>query len=282
MNEKLFLGAHLSCAKGFYKMGKEALSAQMNTMQFFLRNPRGAKAKALDPDDMAAFRTLLTDNGFAPVIAHAPYTLNPCSPDAHIRGLAEEMFADDLQRMEHIPENLYNFHPGSRLKQPLETAVAEIAELLNRLITPELHTTILLETMSGKGSEVGRDFYELRAILDRVEHPEKVGVCLDTCHVWDAGYDIGNDLDGVLTEFDRIIGLQNLKAIHLNDSLNACGSHKDRHALIGQGEIGFDALLRAVTHPALRGLPFTLETPTDTAGHAAEIAVLREAVEKIG
>lgn len=282
MNEKLFLGAHLSCAKGFYKMGKEALSAQMNTMQFFLRNPRGAKAKALDPDDMAAFRTLLTDNGFAPVIAHAPYTLNPCSPDAHIRGLAEEMFADDLQRMEHIPGNLYNFHPGSRLKQPLEIAVAEIAELLNRLITPELHTTILLETMSGKGSEVGRDFYELRAILDRVEHPEKVGVCLDTCHVWDAGYDIGNDLDGVLTEFDRIIGLQNLKAIHLNDSLNARGSHKDRHALIGQGEIGFDALLRAVTHPALRGLPFTLETPTDTAGHAAEIAVLREAVEKIG
>lgn len=282
MNEKLFLGAHLSCAKGFYKMGKEALSAQMNTMQFFLRNPRGAKAKALDPDDMAAFRTLLTDNGFAPVIAHAPYTLNPCSPDAHIRGLAEEMFADDLQRMEHIPGNLYNFHPGSRLKQPLEIAVAEIAELLNRLITPELHTTILLETMSGKGSEVGRDFQELRAILDRIEHPEKVGVCLDTCHVWDAGYDIGNDLDGVLTEFDRIIGLQNLKAIHLNDSLNACGSHKDRHALIGQGEIGFDALLRAVTHPALRGLPFTLETPTDTAGHAAEIAVLREAVEKIG
>lgn len=282
MNEKLFLGAHLSCAKGFYKMGKEALSAQMNTMQFFLRNPRGAKAKALDPDDMAAFRTLLTDNSFAPVIAHAPYTLNPCSPDAHIRGLAEEMFADDLQRMEHIPGNLYNFHPGSRLKQPLETAVSEIAELLNRLITPELHTTILLETMSGKGSEVGRDFQELRAILDRIEHPEKVGVCLDTCHVWDAGYDIGNDLDGVLTEFDRIIGLQNLKAIHLNDSLNACGSHKDRHALIGQGEIGFDALLRAVTHPALRGLPFTLETPTDTAGHAAEIAVLREAVEKIG
>ncbi len=282
MNEKLFLGAHLSCAKGFYKMGKEALSAQMNTMQFFLRNPRGAKAKALDPDDMAAFRTLLTDNSFAPVIAHAPYTLNPCSPDAHIRGLAEEMFADDLQRMEHIPGNLYNFHPGSRLKQPLEIAVAEIAELLNRLITPELHTTILLETMSGKGSEVGRDFQELRAILDRIEHPEKVGVCLDTCHVWDAGYDIGNDLDGVLTEFDRIIGLQNLKAIHLNDSLNARGSHKDRHALIGQGEIGFDALLRAVTHPALRGLPFTLETPTDTAGHAAEIAVLREAVEKIG
>lgn len=278
MNEQLFLGAHLSCAKGFQKMGEEALAAHMNTMQFFLRNPRGAAAKALDPEDMSAFYALLKNNGFAPVIAHAPYTLNPCSPDERIRALAEEMFADDLQRMEHIPGNLYNFHPGSRLKQPLETAVTEIADMLNRLITPELHTTILLETMSGKGSEVGRDFHELCAILDRIETPEKVGVCLDTCHVWDAGYDIQTDLDGVLTEFDRVIGLDRLKAIHLNDSLNPCGSHKDRHALIGQGEIGFDALLRVVTHPALRGLPFTLETPTDTAGHAQEIAALRKAV----
>lgn len=278
MNTKLYLGAHLSCAKGFQKMGEEALAAHMNTMQFFLRNPRGAAAKALDPEDMSAFYALLKNNGFAPVIAHAPYTLNPCSPDERIRALAEEMFADDLQRMEHIPGNLYNFHPGSRLKQPLETAVTEIADMLNRLITPELHTTILLETMSGKGSEVGRDFHELCAILDRIETPEKVGVCLDTCHVWDAGYDIQTDLDGVLTEFDRIIGLDRLEAIHLNDSLNPCGSHKDRHALIGQGEIGFDALLRVVTHPALRGLPFTLETPTDTAGHAQEIATLRKAV----
>lgn len=279
MNEKLFLGAHLSRAKGFHKMGEEALAAQMNTMQFFLRNPRGAAAKALDPEDMSAFYALLRDNGFAPVIAHAPYTLNPCSPDERIRVLAEEMFADDLQRMEHIPNNLYNFHPGSRLKQPLETAVTEISDMLNRLITPELHTTILLETMSGKGSEVGRDFHELRAILDRVKIPEKVGVCLDTCHVWDAGYDIQNDLDGVLAEFDRVIGLDRLKAIHLNDSLNPSGSHKDRHALIGQGEIGFDALLRVVIHPALRGLPFTLETPTDTAGHAQEIAALRKAAD---
>lgn len=279
MNTRLYLGAHLSCAKGFLKMGEEALAAQMNTMQFFLRNPRGAAAKALDPADMSAFYALLRDNGFAPVIAHAPYTLNPCSPDEHIRALAEEMFADDLQRMEYLPDNLYNFHPGSRLKQPLETAVTEIADMLNRLITPELHTTILLETMSGKGSEVGRDFHELRAILDRVETPEKVGVCLDTCHVWDAGYDIQNDLDGVLTEFDHVIGLDRLKAIHLNDSLNPCGSHKDRHALIGQGEIGFDALLRVVTHPALRGLPFTLETPTDTAGHAQEIVALRTAAD---
>lgn len=280
MKETLYLGAHLSCAKGFLKMGEEALAANMNTMQFFLRNPRGAKAKALDPDDMSALRALLKDNGFAPVIAHAPYTLNPCSPDAHIRALAEEMFADDLQRMEYLPGNFYNFHPGSRLKQPLETAVGQISEMLNRLITPELHTTILLETMSGKGSEVGRDFYELRAILDRIEIPEKVGVCLDTCHIWDAGYDIQRDLDGVLTEFDRIIGLQKLKAIHLNDSLNTQGSHKDRHALIGQGEIGFDALLRVVMHPALRGLPFTLETPTDTAGYAQEIAALRASAEK--
>lgn len=279
MNTRLYLGAHLSCAKGFLKMGEEALAAQMNTMQFFLRNPRGAAAKALDPADMSAFYALLKDNHFAPVLAHAPYTLNPCSPDEHIRALAEEMFADDLQRMEYLPDNLYNFHPGSRLKQPLETAVTEIADMLNRLITPELHTTILLETMSGKGSEVGRDFHELRAILDRVKMPEKVGVCLDTCHVWDAGYDIQNDLDGVLTEFDRVIGLDRLKAIHLNDSLNPCGSHKDRHALIGQGEIGFDALLRVVTHPALRGLPFTLETPTDTAGHAQEIVALRTAAD---
>lgn len=279
MNTRLYLGAHLSCAKGFLKMGEEALAAQMNTMQFFLRNPRGAAAKALDPEDMSAFYALLRDNGFAPVIAHAPYTLNPCSPDEHIRALAEEMFADDLQRMEYLPDNLYNFHPGSRLKQPLETAVTEISDMLNRLITPELHTTILLETMSGKGSEVGRDFHELRAILDRVETPEKVGVCLDTCHVWDAGYDVQTDLDGVLTEFDRVIGLGKLKAIHLNDSLNPCGSHKDRHALIGQGEIGFDALLRVVTHPALRGLPFTLETPTDTAGHAQEIVALRTAAD---
>lgn len=278
MNTKLYLGAHLSCAKGFQKMGEEALAAHMNTMQFFLRNPRGAAAKALNPEDMSAFNALLKNNGFAPVIAHAPYTLNPCSPDERIRALAEEMFADDLQRMEYAPYNLYNFHPGSRLKQPLETAVTEIADMLNRLITPELHTTILLETMSGKGSEVGRDFHELRAILDRIETPEKVGVCLDTCHVWDAGYDIQTDLDGVLADFDRVIGLGRLKAIHLNDSLNPCGSHKDRHALIGQGEIGFDALLRVVTHPALRGLPFTLETPTDTAGHAQEIAALRKAV----
>lgn len=280
MEKPMCLGAHLSCAKGFLKMGEEACAANMRTMQFFLRNPRGSKAKALDPDDMASLRALLSEKDFAPVIAHAPYTLNPCSPDDGIRALAAEMCGDDLSRMEHLPGNLYNFHPGSRLKQPLETAVGQIADMLNALVTPELQTTVLLETMSGKGSEVGRDFSELREILDRVNCPEKVGVCLDTCHVWDAGYDIQTDLDGVLTEFDRIIGLEKLYAVHLNDSENPCGSHKDRHALLGKGKIGFDALLRVVMHPALCKLPFTLETPTDTAGHAAEIAELRRAANR--
>lgn len=272
------LGAHLSCAKGFLHMGKEAKGAGMNTMQFFLRNPRGAAAKPLDTDDAAALRAFLLENEFAPVVAHAPYTLNPCSPDDRVRELAGEMLADDLRRMEHLPGNFYNFHPGSRLKQPLDTAEDAIAGLLNRLLTPEMHTTVLLETMAGKGSEVGGSFSELRAILDRVELQEKVGVCLDTCHVWDAGYDIAENLDGVLEEFDREIGLQKLYFIHLNDSLNPCGSHKDRHALLGKGEIGMAALCRVVTHPALCRLPFVLETPTDTAGHASEIQAILQRI----
>lgn len=272
------LGAHLSCAKGFLHMGKEAKGAGMNTMQFFLRNPRGASAKPLDETDAAALRAFLTENDFAPVVAHAPYTLNPCSPDDRVRELAGEMLADDLRRMEYLPGNFYNFHPGSRLKQPLDTAVDAIAGLLNRLLTPEMHTTVLLETMAGKGSEVGGSFSELRAILDRVDLQDKVGVCLDTCHVWDAGYDIAEDLDGVLEKFDREIGLEKLSFVHLNDSLNPCGSHKDRHALLGKGEIGMDALCRVVTHLRLRQLPFVLETPTDTAGHAAEIQMLLEQI----
>lgn len=272
------LGAHLSCAKGFLYMGKEAKGAGMNTMQFFLRNPRGASAKPLDETDAAALRAFLTENDFAPVVAHAPYTLNPCSPDDRVRELAGEMLADDLRRMEHLPGNFYNFHPGSRLKQPLDAAVDAIAGLLNRLLTPGMHTTVLLETMAGKGSEVGGSFSELRAILDRVELQDKVGVCLDTCHVWDAGYDIAENLDGVLEEFDREIGLEKLCFVHLNDSLNPCGSHKDRHALLGKGEIGIDALCRVATHPRLRHLPFVLETPTDTAGHAAEIQMLLEQI----
>ena len=272
------LGAHLSCAKGFLHMGKEAKDAGMNTMQFFLRNPRGAAAKPLDEADVAALRAFLAENGFAPVVAHAPYTLNPCSPDERVRELAGEMLADDLRRMEHLPGNFYNFHPGSRLTQPLETAVEAIAELLNRLLTPEMQTTVLLETMAGKGSEVGRSFSELHAILDRVELQEKVGVCLDTCHVWDAGYYIASNRDGVLEEFDREIGLRKLYCIHLNDSLNPCGSHKDRHALLGKGEIGMEALCRVVTHPQLRHLPFELETPTDTDGHASEIQAILQRI----
>lgn len=278
MDKTVFLGAHLSSAKGFLHMGKEAKGAGMQTMQFFLRNPRGAKAKPFDEADAAALRAFLGDNAFAPVIAHAPYTMNPCSPDEKLRELAVEMCADDLARMAHIPNNLYNFHPGSRLTQSAETATQQIADFVNRVVQPNGKTTVLLETMAGKGSEMGRTFEELRAVLDRVNCPEQVGVCLDTCHVWDAGYDIRHDLDGVLTEFDRAIGLKRLYAVHLNDSLNACGSRKDRHALIGQGEIGFDALLRVLMHPALKGLPFTLETPTDTAGHAAEIEALRRAI----
>lgn len=280
MCKTVFLGAHLSSAKGFLHMGKEAKDAGMQTMQFFLRNPRGAKAKPFNEADAAALRAFLCENAFAPVIAHAPYTMNPCSPDAKLRELAVEMCTDDLARMAHIPNNLYNFHPGSRLTQSAETATQQIADLVNRVVQPSGKTTVLLETMAGKGSEMGRTFEELRAVLDRVNCPEQVGVCLDTCHIWDAGYDIRHNLDGVLTEFDCVIGLNRLYAVHLNDSLNTCGSHKDRHALIGQGEIGFEALLRVLTHPALKGLPFTLETPTDTAGHAAEIEALRRATEE--
>ena len=271
------LGAHLSFSKGFLHMGQEAEAAGMRTMQFFLRNPRGAGAKPLDEADAAALRDFLGEHGFASVVAHAPYTLNPCSPDARVRALAEEMLADDLRRMAHLPGNLYNFHPGSRIKQPLDDALGAVAALLNRLLTPDMETTVLLETMAGKGSEVGGTFSELRAILDRVELQDKVGVCLDTCHVWDAGYDIAGDLDGVLQEFDRIVGLDRLKAVHINDSLNGLGSRKDRHARIGEGCIGLEAFVRLINHPALRELPFILETPNDDAGWTKEIAMLREA-----
>ncbi len=274
------LGAHLSFSKGFLHMGREAAAAGMRTMQFFLRNPRGAGAKPLDEADAAALRDFLCEHSFAPVVAHAPYTLNPCSPDERVRALAAEMLSDDLRRMAHLPGNLYNFHPGSRLKQPPGDAVKTIAALLNRLLTPDMRTTVLLETMAGKGSEVGGTFSELRAILERVELQDKVGVCFDTCHVWDAGYDIVRDLDGVLDAFDREVGLSRLRCIHLNDSLNPCGGRKDRHALLGEGHIGMDALCRVVTHPALCALPMVLETPTDTAGHAAELRVVLRHIQK--
>lgn len=270
-----YIGCHLSASKGFAHMGKEALSIGANTFQFFTRNPRGAKAKAMDPADAAALRDLLKENNFGPIVAHAPYTLNACSADPALRELAGELMADDLARMEHLPGNLYNFHPGSHVGQGAETGVEQIAALLNRILTPELQTTVLLETMAGKGSEVGRTFEELRQIIDRVELGERLGVCLDTCHVADGGYDVIQDLDGVLETFDRILGLGRLKAVHLNDSLNPLGSHKDRHAKIGEGTIGTEALARVINHPALRELPFCLETPNELPGYAAEIALLK-------
>lgn len=271
----LRIGCHLSSSKGYLAMGKEAKKIDGGTFQFFTRNPRGGKAKELDPEDVKAFLDFAEQNSIAPILAHAPYTLNGCSADEGIRTFARNTMEDDLRRMEFTPGNLYNFHPGSHVKQGVETGIAYISDMLNQILKPEQTTTVLLETMAGKGSEVGRNFEELREILDRVELNEKIGVCLDTCHVWDAGYDIANHLDEVLTEFDRVIGLSRLKAIHLNDSQNPLGARKDRHARIGEGHIGLEALVRVINHPALRNLPFYLETPNDLDGYAREIALLK-------
>ena len=270
-----YIGCHLSASDGFLAMGRTALSIGANTFQFFTRNPRGSKAKAIDPADVAAFLALAAENEFGTLVAHAPYTINPCSKDEHTREFARMTLADDLKRMEHLPGNVYNFHPGSHTGQGMEMGIAQIAETLNAILTPGLRTTVLLETMSGKGSEVGSRFEELREIIDRVALSDKLGVCLDTCHVSDAGYDIADDLDGVLTEFDRVIGLERLKAVHINDSLNPRGTHKDRHARIGEGCLGAEALGRVVRHPALQGLPFVLETPNELPGYAREIALLK-------
>lgn len=275
----LHIGCHLSSSKGFLAMGRQAWKLGADTFQFFTRNPRGSKAKELDSADAAALMALLAERNFAPVIAHAPYTLNLCSAEEKNRTFAREIMADDLRRMEYLPGQLYNFHPGSHVGQGAETGIAYIADALNAILTPEQSTTVLLETMSGKGSEVGGRFEELREILDRVELSDRMGVCLDTCHVSDAGYALAEDLDGVLMEFDRVIGLNRLKAIHLNDSLNPCGAHKDRHARIGEGCIGLEALRRVVNHPALKDLPFCLETPNELPGYAAEIALMRSLAE---
>ena len=275
----LHIGCHLSSSKGFLAMGRQAWKLGADTFQFFTRNPRGSKAKELDSADAAALMALLAERNFAPVIAHAPYTLNLCSAEEKNRTFAREIMADDLRRMEYLPGQLYNFHPGSHVGQGTETGIAYIADALNAILTPEQSTTVLLETMSGKGSEVGGRFEELREILDRVELSDRMGVCLDTCHVSDAGYALAEDLDGVLMEFDRVIGLNRLKAIHLNDSLNPCGAHKDRHARIGEGCIGLEVLRRVVNHPALKDLPFCLETPNELPGYAAEIALMRSLAE---
>ena len=273
----LKIGCHLSSSKGYLAMGKEAVKIGANTFQFFARNPRGGKAKPLDLEDMASYSSYAQEHGLFPILAHAPYTLNACAADEGLRTFARETMADDLARLEHIPGTMYNFHPGSHVKQGADVGIALIAEHLNAILTPDLSTTVLLETMAGKGSEVGRTFEELRSIIDRVELSDKLGVCLDTCHVSDGGYDIVNNLDGVLEEFDRVIGLDRLKAIHLNDSMNPLGSHKDRHQKLGQGTLGMEALERIVNHPALRELPFYLETPNDLAGYAQEIAMMKAA-----
>ena len=275
----LYIGCHLSSSKGFAAMGRQALELGANTFQFFTRNPRGSRAKDLDTADAAALTELMASHGFGPVIAHAPYTLNLCSGEEKNRAFARETMADDLRRLEFLPGQLYNFHPGSHVGQGTDTGVALIAEALNQILRPDQSTTVLLETMAGKGSEVGGRFEELRAILDQVELSGKMGVCLDTCHVSDAGYDIIHDLDGVLTEFDRILGLDRLKAIHLNDSKNPPGSRKDRHACLGEGTIGLEALTRIIRHPALKHLPFCLETPNELPGYAREIALMRQAAE---
>lgn len=270
-----YIGCHLSCSRGFMAMERDAERIGATTFQFFTRNPRGSSVKALDLEDIQEFLKRKEEKGLGTLVAHAPYTLNACSADEKVREFARNTMAEDLARLEHTPGNVYNFHPGSHVKQGTETGIRLIAETLNAILRPEQSTIVLLETMAGKGSEVGSRFEELREILDRVELSDKMGVCLDTCHVWDGGYDIAGDLDGVLTEFDRIVGLSRLKAIHLNDSMNPLGARKDRHARIGEGHIGLDALARVVNHPALRNLPFCLETPNDLEGYKKEIGLLR-------
>lgn len=272
----IYIGCHLSSTKGYLHMGKDALAIGANTFAFFTRNPRGGKAKDIDPEDVVAFLKLAEENNFGKLVAHAPYTLNPCSAEARVREFAHIIMEDDLKRMEYTPGNYYNFHPGSHVGQGAEAGIEMIAQLLNKILQPEQTTTVLLETMAGKGSEIGRNFEELRAILDRVELDEKMGVCLDTCHVSDGGYDIVNNLDGVLEEFDRVLGIDRLKALHINDSLNVTGSHKDRHARIGEGHIGLEAIAKVVYHPNLKGLPCILETPNELEGYAREIKMIKD------
>lgn len=274
MSKTLTIGCHLSSSKGYLHMAKEAVSIGANTFQFFTRNPRGGTAKPLDPADAAAFRAYAGEHAFRQILAHAPYTLNGCSADPAIRDFARRTMADDLARLEATPGNLYNFHPGSHVGQGVETGIAFIADMLNSVLQPGLHTTVLLETMAGKGSEIGGKFEELKAIIDAVGS-NSVGVCLDTCHVYDAGYDIVTNLDGVLEEFDRVVGLDKLCALHLNDSKNPFASHKDRHECIGQGNLGLETFRTIVNHPKLAGMPMILETPNELPGYKREIELLR-------
>ncbi len=276
MRIDMLIGNHLSASKGYAAMGKAALALDANTFAFFTRNPRGGKAKEIDEKDVEKFLNFAKEHEFGKIVAHAPYTMNLCAAKEDVRSFSKEMLFDDLRRMEYTPGNYYNFHPGSHVGQGADTGIELIAEALNEALKPDQTTTVLLETMAGKGTEVGRNFEELREILDRVELKEKMGVCLDTCHVWDGGYDIVNDLEGVLKEFDRVIGLDRLKAVHFNDSMNDCGSHKDRHARIGEGKIGAEAMRHVAVHPLLEGRPFILETPNDDEGYKREIHLVRE------
>lgn len=271
----LRIGCHLSSSKGFLHMGKEAVKIGANTFQFFTRNPRGSKAKEIDEKDVAAFLEFSREHGIGQILAHAPYTLNPCSKDEKTREFALLTMEDDLKRMEYIPGNCYNFHPGSHVGQGSQEGIRMIADTLNQILKEEQRTTVLLETMAGKGTEVGRSFEELQAILEKVELKDHMGVCLDTCHVYDAEYDIVEHLDEVLETFDQIIGLQKLKAIHMNDSKNPFGSHKDRHEKIGEGSLGLEAFRRIINHPSLKGIPIYLETPNELDGYAQEIVLLK-------
>lgn len=275
----MYIGNHLSTTKGYTAMGKMAVELGANTFAFFTRNPRGGKAKEMIPSDVEGMLDITRERQFGTLVAHAPYTMNLCAAKEDIRQFSRDMIADDLKRMEYTPGNYYNFHPGSHVGQGAEEGIRLIAETLNEVLTPDMTTTVLLETMAGKGTEVGRSFQELRDIIDRVELSEKLGICLDTCHIWDGGYDIVNHLDEVLAEFDAVIGLERLRAVHFNDSMNERGAHKDRHARIGEGHIGLEGMKRVATHPLLAGKPFILETPNDDEGYKREIALVRSWTE---
>lgn len=275
-----YIGNHVSSSDGFEAMGKKTTQLGGNTFAFFTRNPRGGKAKEIDPEDVRRLQEWMKEHQFGKLVAHAPYTMNLCAAKEDIRAFSKDMLKDDLKRMEYLPGNFYNFHPGSHVGQGTEAGIALIAEAINEALWPECQTTILLETMAGKGSEVGKTFEEIRAIIDLVTCKDKVGVCLDTCHVWDGGYDVVNDFDGVLAEFDRVIGLDRLCAIHLNDSMNVLAAHKDRHEKLGEGNLGAQAMKRIVTHPMLYGKPFILETPNEDEGYAKEIATVKEWVQE--
>lgn len=276
----LQIGCHLSSSKGFLNMGKEIVKLGGNTFQFFTRNPRGGAAKPIDEKDIEAFKTFAKENNINIILAHAPYTLNACSADADVRNFAKQVFADDLKRMEYIPGNMYNFHPGSHVKQGVDTGIEYIAQMLNEVLDKNQHTKVLLETMAGKGTEIGRSFEELQMIIEKVELNNKLGICLDTCHIYDAQYNIVDNLNGVIDELDKVIGLDRLCAIHLNDSKNHFASHKDRHELIGKGYIGIDTFNNIVSNEKLRNIPMYLETPNDMEGYAKEIAMLKQMYAK--